>query len=338
MIMPRVYMARQTPEILEATLNDALTYVNWERLVPRQAIVFLKPNLTYPEPRPGVTTTPAFIETVIRVLKSRTDRIYLGESDGGYRSWPGEMAFVSHGLPEICDRYGVRLVNLSRLPTREVTLQTGSRREAKVRLPALLLDEIDSFVTLPVPKIHFVTVVSGALKNQWGCIPDNMRIRLHPIFTEGIYALNRVLRPKLVLADATYMLNRSGPMHGDPIEANLLLAADDVVAHDLAMCDLMGIPIQQVSHLHYASRLSGINGLSEIRLNMMPAQLRPRAFYLKRTLRNYVVVFAFDRPWAIKLLWDSKAGDFIHKVLYAVSGNLVAQDVARTAATTPTAK
>jgi uncharacterized protein (DUF362 family) len=329
-----VFIARQTPKSLEATLEQGLAFVGWERLVPRQAVVFLKPNLTYPEPKAGVTTTPAFIEGVVRVLKTRTDHIYVGESDGGYRSWPGEMALASHAIPELCKRYGIRAVNLSRLPTRDVALPLGRNREVKVGLPTLLLDEIECFITLPVPKIHFVTIVSGASKNQWGCIPDSMRIRMHPVFTEGIYALNAVLRPKLVLADATYMLDRSGPMFGEPVAADLLLVSDDVVAHDLAMCDLMGIPVRRVRYLQHACRISGVNSLADVELNVSPANLRPKTFYLKRTLRNHVVVMAFGRSWAIKLLWDSWLGRLIHKVTYSVWGDRVAEDVARLSSTT----
>ena len=70
-------------------------------LVPAGGNVFIKPNLTYPRHKEGVTTSPAMLETLVRCLKDRSARITIVESDGAYNLWKAEQAFAGHGLYEL---------------------------------------------------------------------------------------------------------------------------------------------------------------------------------------------------------------------------------------------
>ncbi|MFC2030396.1 DUF362 domain-containing protein [Chloroflexota bacterium] len=325
--MAKVFVARAT-RALEQHLQDALTYLDWERLVPSGARVFFKPNLTYPTPRAGVTTTSEFVEAVLHVFAQRTSSLVVGESDGGYKGWPAELSFQSHNLPEVCRRYGARLVNLSRQPRKSVPLGLSKGR-VKLSLPALLLDDIDVFVTLPVPKMHQVTVMSAAIKNQWGCIPDNMRLVNHPYFDEMILEINRLVGTRMALADGTYFLNRSGPMFGDPVRMDLVLASDSIGALDTTLCQIMGLDPMRIRYLNVARRQGWIPPLEEIEHNDSPDSFYAQRFYLQLTLRNRIVRWAFDRPWAIKLSWNSWFADQFHKTLYAVTGSKVHEDIAR---------
>ncbi len=324
--MAKVFIAKVSQD-LEQHLQDALTYIGWEKLVPSGARVFFKPNLTYPTAKIGVTTTPEFIESVLRVFAQRTPNLLVGESDGGYRGWPAEMSFQSHRLPEICKYYGARLVNLSKEPRIPLTLNL-SKRAVLLHLPSILVRDIDVFVTLPVPKIHQITLMSGAIKNQWGCIPDNMRLVNHPYFDEMVLEINRLVRTRLALADGTYFLNRSGPMvGGDPVRMDLVLASDSIGAMDVTICRIMGLEVSRVRHLIAAHRRGWIPPAEQIVYNTPPESFHTRRFYLQRTLRNLVVSWAFDRPWAITLFWNSWFADQFHKVLYAVVGNPVHDEV-----------
>lgn len=119
------------------------------------------------------------IEALIAILRSRTSKI--GESDGGSHAWLAEEAFHGHGLMEIANRYGARLINLSKMETEEAQVKIGSTT-IRIRLPRLLLYDIDLFISMPVLKVHAMTVVSLGFKNQWRCIPDVKRLRYHPEF------------------------------------------------------------------------------------------------------------------------------------------------------------
>ena len=133
--------------------------------------VCIKPNLTFPHFREGVMTNPEAVEALIVFLKSYTDNITICESDsGGYNRFSMDEVFRATGIADMARRYGVR-VNMSYEPSRNISVKAGLRK-LSVPLPILLLEETDLFVTVPVPKIHMNTVVSIAVKNQWGVIQE----------------------------------------------------------------------------------------------------------------------------------------------------------------------
>ncbi|RJR34089.1 MAG: DUF362 domain-containing protein [Deltaproteobacteria bacterium] len=307
---------------LGAILYQALAWVEWEKAIPRDAPVFIKPNLTYPKYKPGVTTSPEFLEEVIVAVKSRTANVYVGESDGGYRGWPAELAFAAHNLPEICRRQGVKLINLSKMPTETVKLAAGNR-EVPLELPALLTREIQALITVPVPKVHAITRFSGAIKNQWGCIPNNMRLRYHPLFNDCILGLNRLIKTRLAIMDGTYMLDECGPMVGKPVRMNLAVVSRDIRAADLTCCDIMRLDANKVWHLHSEDATTR----DSLETNCVAETFARHTFKLHRPLRSWVVVFAFNRPWAIRLIWDSKIGDLLHRIMYAITGNPTRDDI-----------
>lgn len=318
----RVFLSRFDETTLGLTLRDGLAWANWEEAFEIDAPVFVKPNLTYPSYKPGVTTSPAMIEAVLAAVRERTRNIWVGESDGGFRCWPAEMAFQTHDLERICRRFDARLVNLSKLPTETVQWRSGDRT-APLDLPTLLTRDIQALVTLPVPKIHVITRFSGAVKNQWGCIPNNMRLRYHPYFDDGILELNRIVKTRLAIMDGMFMLDHSGPMFGNAVRADTLIVARDIRAADAVACRFMRIEALRVKHLNTEGALDQL----AVNVNVVPEALSRYGFTLHRTLRNWLVVFAFSRPWATWLLWDSRLGDWLHRVLYAIRPNPVRDEI-----------
>jgi len=320
--MAKVYISKIDTNYEDA-VQSALKFLYWESIIPRGVKVFIKPNLTYPTYSPGVTTSPEFIEAVIKVISSRTDKIIVGESDGGYRGWPADMAFKGHNLLDICKKYGVRLINLSTQPCTSFSLNL-SKGKINLKLPTLLMAEIDVFITLPVPKIHQVTTFSGAIKNQWGCIPDSMRLLNHPYFDELILEINRLLKVRLALADGKYFLNKTGPMLGGiPVFKNLIIGSNSIGALDAVLCQIMGINYNNIRYLRFASKNGWIPPEENTKINISPDIYYDQKFYLKRSLRSRFVCWAFDRPWAVKMIWDSLLGAYIHRLLYLIAGNPV---------------
>ena len=78
-------------ELLLKDLQNALDRVQWRRHIRSDMKVFVKPILTLPFPKPGVATSACIIEAVLNILKSRASTVYVGESDGGYGSFPAEL-------------------------------------------------------------------------------------------------------------------------------------------------------------------------------------------------------------------------------------------------------
>jgi uncharacterized protein (DUF362 family) len=285
--------------------------------------VSLKPNFTYPRYKPGVTTSPAMLREIVQVLRQATARIAIVESDGGYGAWSAHEAFHGHELHALRAEFGVELVNLCEEPRETIRFQSMGR-EAALPLPTRLLHETDLFVTLPVPKIHSLTGLTLAYKNQWGCIPDTMRLRSHYLFNDGIVAINRALRP-MVLADGTYFLDGNGPMDGVPVRMDLVVGASSAGAFDRYVSELMGFPWQRVAHLRRAVELDDMPArLDAISFNVAPAQQRAHTFRLRRTPRNWIALAGFNSRFLTWLGYESWFGRVVlHELLYAFTGRPV---------------
>ena len=323
----RVYVdSMKGREHLVSQIRESFEFIGWEALIPRNARVFVKPNLTWKSPLPGVTVTPEFIAAAVEVLRERTSKISIGESNGGYHSFQAEEAFESHGLYNVAKRFGVEVVNLTRLPSQIIT-GTVAGRTVEAELPKLLLEEVDVFLTLPVPKVHSNTTVSLGFKNQWGCLPNPMRLRQHADFVEKIVLINRVLKPRIALFDATYMLNKNGPMIGEPVETRLIIAADDAGAGSLVCSEIMRIDPWSVKH-HRVAREEGMMppSLASVTLNQPIAPFQKERFYVRRNLVNWASLAAFHSKFLTKVLYDSEVADFCHRALYSVRRN---QPIAR---------
>jgi len=279
--------------------------------------------LTWPSYLPGVTTSPQAIEAVITAVKEFTSRITVGEANGGYHSFRAEEAFQQHGLQELVRRLGLQLINLSKLPVgkyREIV----AGREVTVELPRFLVEDIDVFVTIPVPKIHAMTGVSLAFKNQWGCIPTVMRLRNHPQFAYKIIAINRLLKPKLAVFDGRYFLDRNGPMTGIPIEMNLLIVSNDIGAGSYVCCEIMGVDPMSIRHFRLAQQ-EGMFPQSTVDFvaNQPWERFRRHHFHLQRTLLNWIALAAFHSDLATRLLYASPFAGPLHSVLYTIRRNLL---------------
>ncbi len=317
MIPRRVFVAKLSPGVI----REALSWIEWGAVIPYEARVFLKPNLTWRVPTSGVTTTPALIEGVVAAIHDRTSHIIVGESDGGYHSFKAEEAFASHGLYGLRNRYGIHVVNLSDGPSECRTVDIAGR-PVTVELPRLLLDEVDVFITLPVPKVHAMTRVSLGFKNQWGCQPGTMRLRNHPEFSLKVLAIHRLLKPRMVVFDGTHFLDKTGPMVGEPIRMDLLIASDDVGSGDLTCCEIMGISPRRVGHLRLAQNENMMpTTLADVKLNQSTNPFRTHRFHLRRSLINYIALGAFHSRLWTHLFYDSIAAEPIHRALYATRRN-----------------
>lgn len=165
---------------------------------------------------------------------------------------------------------------------------------------------IDVLVTLPVPKIHLMTRVSLGTMNQWGCQPGAMRLRNHPEFASEVLAINKLVHPKLALYDGMHFLDKSGPMIGEPVGMNMMIAANHVGAGDLVCCDLMGMDVRIVAHLRQG-QVGGMvpPDLRGVILNRPPDSFRARSFVLKRAPINYVALATIHFSSLTRVFYDS---------------------------------
>ncbi len=282
--------------------------------------VAIKPNLTYPYPKRGVTTSPRIIRETVLALRERTSHIAVVETDGGYGAWAVADAFESHGIDELGRELGIEVVNLCGEPREDLTYRSRFGRE-RLPLPRRLLKETDVFITMPVPKIHCMTGLSLAYKNQWGCVPDIMRLRRHYVFDDAIVAINQALRPA-VLGDGTWFLDGNGPMEGEPVSMRLIIGASSVGAFDRYVSELMGVRWRAVGHLRKAVAAGDMPArLEDVAFDRAPLDVSTRVFRLRRTSRNWIALAGFKSRAITWLGYESWFGRVVlHSVLYSIYG------------------
>ena len=321
--MDKVWVSR-IDHGLDRELESALEWLEWRSVVGPDARVSIKPNLTYPTPRAGVTTTPAALEALVRALSSRTKNINVVESDAGSNAWTADEAFEGHDIGAMCRRYGARAINLTRC-AREIVATEIAGRRVEVELPRLLTRETDVFITMPVPKLHMMTGVSLGFKNQWGCLPDVKRLREHSDFAHKILAINKILNPQLAVFDGTWFLDRSGPLDGVAIRKDLLIVARDPGAGSLVCCELMGIDFHTIRHLRLARSVRMMpRDTAGISLNTVLEPFKGARFKLHRTWFQWITLAVFHSQLASIALYDSPLASPAHKLLYLLRDKPIA--------------
>lgn len=247
MTTSKVFLRSSDDMPVRQAVSEVMEACNWRELVPPGGSVVLKPNLCTDEAEkaPSANTDPRVVEAVVEVLQERTRDIVIGESDGPRHKT--EAAFAASGLPELAERLGVRLVDFSRAPTRPV----DHPLLAGFELPAAMLDA-DLVVTLPVIKTHALTAFTGAIKNQWGCVPRYDRILLHKHLDTLLADLVGLLRPRLAIMDGILCVEGRGPANGKPRRLGVVMGATDMVAMDATAMRLIGLDPRACGHLQLA--------------------------------------------------------------------------------------
>ena len=228
---------------VRTAVRRALDAADWRRAVPRGADVALKVNLGWDLFIPGSITSPLVAESLILELREHVGAIYMVEADQVLEDV--ESAFQRSGMAAVCRRTGVEWVNMEHSPTVTVAMP-GNVVLKEVQVPRILRDTV--LISVPVMKTHARTVITGALKNQWGCL-HKMRHEYHLVLDDALSDLNQVVRPALSVMDGTVGLEGNGPKSGRPRLADRILCSSDPVALDTVQAICMGIDPAAVPHL-----------------------------------------------------------------------------------------
>jgi uncharacterized protein (DUF362 family) len=294
-----------------AAVREALERAEWTRAVPAKADVALKVNLGWDLFIPGSITSPLFAEALIGAIRDHVGRISMVESDQVLEDV--ERAFHESGMVDVCRRTGVAWVNM----TRGTSVPHEEPRNVilkRVEVPRILKEAV--LITAPVLKTHAKTRISGALKNQWGCI-GTLRHEYHLVLDDALADLNHVLRPALAVMDGTVGLEGDGPKSGWPRVANVVLCSRDPVAIDAVQAMLMGIDPASVGHLaSCAARGIGtadpgridISGtpLTEVRQTFRTAKHNPVSLVETLLRRSFMKRLFFNTPIFGVCLWGAK--------------------------------
>lgn len=251
----------QVKDSVEDAVREAMELASWKQHLQKGKPTSLKVNLGWDLFIPGSITSPWVIEAVIKTIQEWVGTLYIVEADQVLENI--EKAFYKAGLDELCKRYKVQWINMTSQKTRIVPVPNG-KIFPQLEIPEILLET--QVITIPVMKTHAKTVITGAIKNQWGCI-SKMRHNHHLVLTDALADINSVVRPAFVVMDATIGLEGNGPKSGAPKLVNRILATPDIVACDTIQAKIMGLDPSKIAHVNAcAERCLGTNKVEEIQL------------------------------------------------------------------------
>jgi uncharacterized protein (DUF362 family) len=255
-----------------------------DKIVKRGDKVLIKINTVIPiEPNAGFTTDPRMLEALIElVLEQNPGRVQIGERCA--MGADTQKAMDECGVTAVAQRTGVELCPFEHVPFDMYKIDRPiSFNEFPVPRP---VREADVYIGLPKMKVHLHTTFTGALKLQFGNLPDyDWMVRCHrDDIYQKIVNLTRAANPKWFIMDSLYACQGNGPfsaVRDDLIQDfNTICGGPDPVAVDTVCEALMDwdYPGTNVpSTVLGAAEGLGTNRMDEIELAGAPlAQVKRR--------------------------------------------------------------
>lgn len=258
---------------IEAAVKKALELIGGiESYVKPGDRVLLKINLlTGDVPEKAVTTHPAIVRAMIHQVKAAGGIPQVGDCSGYEGASNPKRYFAacrSSGIMQVCEEEEVELLHLS---AESVDAKNASGRIFKSFILSKQVLHADVLISLPKLKTHGLTLFTGGVKNNFGCITGLNKAKIHlraqdpETFSQMLVDLLGIVRPDLTVMDAVVGMEGNGPSNGSPKKVNAILASKDSVALDAVACKMVGIEPFMVPSTRLAHEQGiGIGDISHI--------------------------------------------------------------------------
>lgn len=255
--------------------------------------VLIKPNLLASRsPETAVTTHPAVVEAVVKLVQECQGHPYIADSPAGF----GDAEKIKHiwritGMMDVANRTGAQLLTVEKSSLKEICLQTN-----REKIKTIILDRekagFDVIINVPKFKTHDLTGFTGAIKNMFGFVPGLSKVYFHKaapgkeIFSDLLVELFKHCTPELTIMDGILGMEGEGPgSQGIPRPIGILLASPNALALDMVVEHLMGFPQGKTAIVKAAIREGlGPAKMENIEVRGAPlAEIKPEHFLLPPT-------------------------------------------------------
>jgi uncharacterized protein (DUF362 family)/Pyruvate/2-oxoacid:ferredoxin oxidoreductase delta subunit len=231
-------------DLLEQKLREGFRLLGGEpflhRLIPAGSSVLLKPNLLSVEsPGSPVVTHHAVFEAVVRIVRDYSEKLSFGDSPGFGDS---RRAAEKAGLLEVAGRYGVKFEDFKE----SLHIKCEDALLCKSWEIARAPYEADVLISLPKLKTHGMAFMTGAIKNQFGCVPGLQKPAWHTRmsdphhFSRMLLDLNTVVGTSFAVLDGITAMDGNGPKNGSPFQLQALIMGQSLSAVDSVAARLIG--------------------------------------------------------------------------------------------------
>ena len=261
MMIPRIADAASTPDLGIAVGNPgpaARAAVNlmggMKALVKPGSKVVIKPNMSFAKPAEFATNThPEIIRELVAMCRE-AGAAKIRVLDHPLR--PNDLCIQE--AKEACRIFGGDIVHA--LNTGDFYSEAAIPQGSSLKKTDVMKDVLDAdvLISAPVAKSHGSTGVSLSMKGMMGLILDRGVMHWRYDLHASIVDLCTLLKPKLVVIDATRVLSTKGP--GGPglvLKPRTVIASRDMVAADamaVQMFEWYGVKMDphQVRHIKIA--------------------------------------------------------------------------------------
>ncbi|MBU3187737.1 DUF362 domain-containing protein [Clostridium estertheticum] len=231
-------------DLIEKKLREGFELLGGDeflrKLIPKDSKVLLKPNMLSVESKESpVVTHYAVFEAVIRIVKEYSNYVSFGDSPGFGDS---RKAAEKSGLMEVADRYGVKFEDFKE----SVHVRLDNSILCKSWNVAKAAYDADVVITLPKLKTHAMAYYTGAVKNQFGCIPGTQKATWHTRmpdannFCKMLLDLNTAVGTTFAILDGIIAMEGNGPKSGQAFNLNTLIMGQSLTAVDSTAVRIIG--------------------------------------------------------------------------------------------------
>ncbi|MFW6139628.1 MAG: DUF362 domain-containing protein, partial [Spirochaetota bacterium] len=236
------------PDLVLQKLQQGINMLGGIRaFVKKGEKILLKPNLLAPDPPDTATTThPEVFRAAAKLLLDFGVDIYCGDSPGFHD--PLRALKKSELLP-VAENLGIKIADFK--SKKKVFFEQGRQNRLFEIAKGVL--ECEGMISLPKLKTHGFTTMTGAVKNQFGCIPGTTKSGFHAKlehldrFSQMLVDLTMFLKPRLYIMDGIVGMEGNGPRRGNTVDLGVLIISSDPVAMDAVASQVIGLRSNQVA-------------------------------------------------------------------------------------------
>jgi uncharacterized protein (DUF362 family) len=305
-----VSIARINDGRIDLAVEDAIGLLGgMEDLTACANKIMIKPNLV--SDSASATTKPAVVGTVARLMQRYGKEVLIGEGSASCNNYnvingvyyrTKKQSILDPMQAHIFDALGYtalaqslnipqsNLVNLHSGPMSSVPITNGLIYN-NISLHHTLT-EIDMLCSVPMMKTHNLGQVTLGMKNLIGLYPGTVYGSLrHLVHDQGVNLessavagivvdMVRANKLGLVVVDASTAMEGNGPVGGNLVQMNLIIAGTNALATDMVAAYIMGFSPAEVPTFLYANQV----GMQPQRLT----QIEVRGVSMESVRRNFV--------------------------------------------------
>jgi len=227
----------------------ALDLVDYRSALRGHDKVLIKVNfITTKNWETGATTDPMVVEAIVNRVRDVGIEPLIVESDATMTN--ADKACVASGMSDMCDRVGVKFVNLCHVEEKVELEVPNPMTLETLKVPKIVTEA--AIISAAKLKTHMETGVTLGMKNMFGLLPDKLKGKYHIRGMDKVIVdIVSVLKPALTVIDGFVGMEGKGPVGGDAIKMDTIIAGEDMVATDATAVRVMGIDPQTIEHIKW---------------------------------------------------------------------------------------